>query len=110
LLGACGALAAADNSHHAVAAALDEVAFDRAPVPSQGSRRPADRSRTEMTVLASRRRHVTGFGIFTLVMVAAFVGLGIWQLQRRVEKHALIAALNERLASAPAELPQPSQW
>jgi cytochrome oxidase assembly protein ShyY1 len=63
-----------------------------------------------MTALASRRRHVTGFGIFTLVMVTVFAGLGIWQLQRRAEKHALIAALNERLASAPAELPQPSRW
>ena len=38
------------------------------------------------------------------------VGLGLWQLQRRVEKHALIAALTERLAAAPAALPQPSQW
>jgi cytochrome oxidase assembly protein ShyY1 len=44
------------------------------------------------------------------VMVAAFAGLGIWQLQRRIEKHALIAALNERLAASPQALPQPSQW
>ena len=34
-------------------------------------------------------------------MVALCVGLGVWQLQRRVEKHALIAALTERLAAAP---------
>ena len=47
-----------------------------------------------MTGLSSRRPAVTGFAIFTLVMVAAFAGLGIWQLQRRVEKHALIAMLN----------------
>jgi cytochrome oxidase assembly protein ShyY1 len=51
-----------------------------------------------------------GFGIFTLVMVAIFVGLGLWQLQRRVEKHALIAALTERLAAAPEPLPPPSRW
>ena len=38
-----------------------------------------------------------GFAIFTLAMIAVFVGLGLWQLQRRAEKHALIAALNERL-------------
>jgi cytochrome oxidase assembly protein ShyY1 len=56
---------------------------------------------------ASRR---AGFGVFTLVMVALLIGLGLWQLQRRVEKHALIAALNERLAAAPAALPPPSQW
>ena len=56
------------------------------------------------------RRSGTGFGVFTLAMVALFVGLGVWQLQRRVEKHALIAALTERLAAAPGALPQPSQW
>jgi surfeit locus 1 family protein len=57
-----------------------------------------------------RRRNVAGFGLFTLVMVALFVSLGVWQLQRRVEKHALIAALTERLAAAPGPLPSPSQW
>jgi cytochrome oxidase assembly protein ShyY1 len=51
-----------------------------------------------------------GFGLFTLAMVAAFVALGLWQLQRRVEKHALIAALTERLAAAPAPLPPSAQW
>jgi cytochrome oxidase assembly protein ShyY1 len=51
-----------------------------------------------------------GFGLFTLVMVALFIGLGLWQLQRRVEKHALIAALTERLAAAPVPLPPASQW
>ncbi len=50
------------------------------------------------------------FGIFILVMVIGFVSLGIWQLQRRAEKHALIAALTERLAEAPGALPLPSQW
>jgi cytochrome oxidase assembly protein ShyY1 len=63
-----------------------------------------------MSAALSRRRGVAGFGIFTLVLVAAFVGLGIWQLQRRIEKHALIAALDERLAAAPEALPAPSQW
>ena len=57
-----------------------------------------------------RPRGVAGFGLFTLVMVALFVSLGVWQLQRRVEKHALIAALSERLAAAPGPLPSPSQW
>jgi cytochrome oxidase assembly protein ShyY1 len=63
-----------------------------------------------MTAIPVRRRGVAGFGVFTLVMVASFIGLGIWQLQRRVEKHALIAALTERLAAAPSTLPPPSQW
>lgn len=51
-----------------------------------------------------------GFGLFTLFMVAVFVGLGVWQLQRRVEKHTLIAALDTRLAAAPVPLPPPAQW
>jgi surfeit locus 1 family protein len=56
------------------------------------------------------RRGGIGFGVFTLAMVALFVGLGVWQLQRRLEKHALIAALTERLALAPGSLPSPAQW
>jgi surfeit locus 1 family protein len=48
--------------------------------------------------------------VFTLLMVALFVGLGVWQLQRRVEKRALIAALTERLAAAPGPLPSASRW
>jgi cytochrome oxidase assembly protein ShyY1 len=63
-----------------------------------------------MMTTTTRRRSGAGFAIFTLVMVAAFVSLGLWQLQRRVEKHALIAALTERLAAAPSPLPPPAQW
>src|SRR5580692_6025326 len=55
-------------------------------------------------------RRSLGFGVFTLVMVALFIGLGVWQLQRRVEKHALIAALDTRLAAAPAPLPPQAEW
>ena len=61
-----------------------------------------------MTATAGRRH--LGFGLFTLAMVAVFIGLGAWQLQRRVEKHALIAALTERLAAEPASLPAQSEW
>jgi surfeit locus 1 family protein len=57
-----------------------------------------------------RTKPFLGFGLFTLVMVIAFVALGVWQLQRRTEKHALIAALTERLAAPPGALPPPSQW
>jgi surfeit locus 1 family protein len=63
-----------------------------------------------MIAISATRRGGTSFGVFTLVMVALFAGLGIWQLQRRAEKHALIAALTERLAAAPAALPAPMQW
>jgi len=57
-----------------------------------------------------RKQGATTFAIFTLAMVAAFAGLGIWQLQRRVDKHALIAALTERLAAEPGALPDAPQW
>jgi surfeit locus 1 family protein len=63
-----------------------------------------------MIAIEGRRRSVAGFAIFTMMMVAVFSGLGVWQLQRRVEKHALIAALTERLAAAPQLLPSPAQW
>jgi len=63
-----------------------------------------------MTALSARRRSVAGLGIFTLLTVALLIGLGVWQLQRRVEKHALIAQLTERLAAAPGALPPPAQW
>ena len=58
----------------------------------------------------ARRRGSLGFAIFTLAMVVMCLSLGIWQLQRRVEKHALIAALDERLAAAPEMLPASAQW
>lgn len=63
-----------------------------------------------MASIASSRRSVVGFGIVTLLMLACLVGLGVWQLQRRAEKHILIAALTERLAAAPVELPPPGEW
>jgi cytochrome oxidase assembly protein ShyY1 len=58
----------------------------------------------------SAARPRAGFAIFTVAMIAVFVGLGFWQLQRRTEKHNLIAALNERLADTPEPLPPASQW
>ena len=61
-----------------------------------------------MSVIIGWRRF--GFGFFTLAMVAVFISLGVWQLQRRVEKHALIAALTERLAAEPAPLPAELEW
>ena len=60
-----------------------------------------------MTAVAGRR---LGFAIFTLIMIAVCIGLGVWQLQRRIEKHALIAALTERLAAEPSPLLLPSEW
>lgn len=63
-----------------------------------------------MTAVPTRRNGIAGLGVVTLVIVAVLLGLGFWQLQRRTEKHALIAALTERLASEPSALPSPSSW
>ncbi|QPF91409.1 SURF1 family protein [Bradyrhizobium commune] len=57
-----------------------------------------------------RKPRVAGFALFTLLLTAVFVALGVWQLQRRIAKHELIAALTERLADAPVALPPPAQW
>ena len=59
---------------------------------------------------SATRRGVAGFAVFTLLMLALFLGLGIWQLQRRTEKHALIATLTERLAAAAGVAAAASQW
>ncbi len=63
-----------------------------------------------MNDVTARRRSITGFGIATLVIVATLLSLGFWQLQRRTEKHALIAALDARLAEAPVALPPSDRW
>jgi len=63
-----------------------------------------------MNEIATRSPRVAGFALFTLAMMAVFIALGVWQLQRRVAKHALIAALTERLATQPVALPPPAQW
>ena len=67
-------------------------------------------SARESSAIPPRRPRVAGFAVFTLAMIAAFLALGVWQLQRRTAKHALIAALTERLAAAPIALPPPAQW
>ncbi len=55
-------------------------------------------------------RRIFGLGAFSVAMVGLLLSLGFWQLQRRTEKHTLIAALDERLATAPVPLPEPAQW
>jgi len=48
--------------------------------------------------------------VYTAAGVAILIGLGIWQLDRKVWKENLIATLDERLARAPADLPPPDDW
>lgn len=48
--------------------------------------------------------------IILLLLTAAFVALGIWQIERRQWKHALIAAVETRVDAAPVAPPGPDQW
>ncbi|WP_424629137.1 SURF1 family protein [Bradyrhizobium sp. SYSU BS000235] len=57
-----------------------------------------------------RKRSAFGLALITLIMVSVLTSLGVWQLHRRDEKHALIAALTERLAAAPQALASSSAW
>jgi len=59
---------------------------------------------------ATKPGNVFGMTIIALAMTAVLVSLGVWQLQRRAWKHALIAAMDERLGAAPGVLPPPSEW
>jgi len=45
-----------------------------------------------------------------LVCMALLIGLGVWQLQRKVWKENLIAAMTARLGVAPQPLPPQAQW
>jgi surfeit locus 1 family protein len=53
---------------------------------------------------------VVGPAIAALIVLAALVGLGFWQLERKAWKEGLIATLGQRLTAAPAELPPPQAW
>jgi surfeit locus 1 family protein len=48
--------------------------------------------------------------LFTLVGLALLIGLGVWQLERKAWKEALIAAITRRMNAAPAALPPPARW
>ena len=39
------------------------------------------------------RRGAFGLAVIALIMIGVLASLGVWQLQRRTEKHALIAAI-----------------
>jgi surfeit locus 1 family protein len=62
---------------------------------------------------AGRERRRRGFlvpTIFTLVGLALLIGLGVWQLERKAWKEALIDALARRMDAAPTPLPPPERW
>jgi surfeit locus 1 family protein len=58
----------------------------------------------------TRRRGRILLEAFLLVFTLLFVALGVWQLERRGEKLAMIAAVEGRLHSAPVPAPGPADW
>ncbi len=57
-----------------------------------------------------RRRSLLIPAVMTLAALALFIGLGIWQVERKAWKEDLIDMLTRRLESDPAELPPPAGW
>jgi surfeit locus 1 family protein len=45
-----------------------------------------------------------------LLFAGGFLALGIWQMERRIWKHALIAAVDTRSSAAPVATPEAAQW
>lgn len=57
----------------------------------------------------SRARRA-GFAAAALIVALGLVALGVWQLERRVWKHELIAAVETRVHAPPVAAPGPEQW
>jgi surfeit locus 1 family protein len=60
--------------------------------------------------VSGARRGILEPTIFAIVGIAILVGLGLWQLDRKTWKENLIAAMTERLARDPADLPARDRW
>ena len=64
-----------------------------------------------MSVARDRRAGgAIGATVFAVAGVAILIGLGVWQLDRKVWKENLIATLDTRLARAPQPLPPRDSW
>ena len=60
--------------------------------------------------MSGERRGILEPTVFAIVGIAILIGLGVWQLDRKTWKENLIAAMTERLARAPADLPPRDRW
>ena len=64
-----------------------------------------------MTVAYAPARRGFLLPIFmTLVGLAVLIGLGLWQLERKAWKDAIVASLTEKLSAAPVPLPAREAW
>ncbi|MGC4251338.1 MAG: SURF1 family protein [Sphingobium sp.] len=48
--------------------------------------------------------------VLLLLLAAAFIDLGIWQIERRAWKHELIASVEARVHRPPVDAPGPAEW
>lgn len=62
------------------------------------------------TVRDKRKGAVLEATMFALAGIVILIGLGIWQLDRKVWKENLITTVTARLAQAPADLPPRESW
>ncbi|HEV7311278.1 SURF1 family protein [Sphingopyxis sp.] len=56
------------------------------------------------------RARRAAFAAAALVAAAALAALGVWQLERRVWKHELVAAVAARIEAEPVAAPGPESW
>jgi len=57
-----------------------------------------------------RRRGLLVPALFTLVGVVLLIGLGVWQLERKAWKEALIDSIARRMNAPSVPLPPPDRW
>lgn len=62
------------------------------------------------TAPSPRRTGLLGLLLTTLVIELALLTLGVWQIERRAQKHALIARVEAGLEAPPQELPAQATW
>ena len=58
----------------------------------------------------TRSRRLAGLGLVAALLVAGLIALGVWQIERRQWKHALIARVEVRVRAAPVAAPGPAEW
>lgn len=56
------------------------------------------------------RTRRAAFAAAALIAAIGLAALGVWQLERRVWKHELVAAVDARIHGAPAAAPGPGAW
>jgi surfeit locus 1 family protein len=56
------------------------------------------------------RRRLAGFVVFALTGIAIFTALGVWQIERRAWKLALIDRVEHRIHASPVAAPGPAAW